>query len=65
MNIFMVTVSDEKDGYVKINRNEFMEAMRVIYENGFEDGKRGVETQKPIEPSKIYFIGGGEPWRPQ
>lgn len=58
MNIFMVTVSDEKDGYVKINRNEFMEAIKVMYDTGFEDGKQSIETRQPIEPSKIYFIGG-------
>lgn len=58
MNIFMFTVSDEKDGYVRLKRNELMEAMRVLYENGFEDGKRATEIRKEIEPGKIRIIGG-------
>lgn len=58
MNIFMVTVSDEKEGYVKLKKDELMEAIRVAYENGFEDGKYTAETHKPIEPGKAYFIGG-------
>lgn len=58
MNIFMVTVSDEKDGYVKLKKNELMEMIRTVYENGFEDGKHTAETRKPIEPGKMCFIGG-------
>ena len=58
MNIFMVTVSDEKEGYVKLKKEELMEVIRTVYENGFNEGKYAAETRKPIEPGKMYFIGG-------
>ena len=58
MNVFMVAVSDEKEGYVKLKKDELMEIMQAVYENGFEDGKYTAETRKPIEPGKMYFIGG-------
>lgn len=58
MNILMVTVSDEKEGYVKLKKDELMEMIQTVYENGFNDGKYAAETRKPIEPGKMYFIGG-------
>lgn len=61
MNLFMLTVLDEKEGYVRLKKNELMEALRVVYENGFQDGKYTAETRKEIEPGKICFIGGDDP----
>ena len=58
MNLFMLTVQDEKEGYVRFKKNELMEMVRTVYENGFEDGKYTAETRKPIEPGKMHFIGG-------
>lgn len=58
MNLFVLTVQDEKEGYVRLKKNELMEMIRTVYENGFEDGKYTVEKRKPIEPGKMYFIGG-------
>lgn len=58
MNILMVIVSDEKEGYVKLKKDELMKMMQAVYENGFNDGKYTVETRKPIESGKMYFIGG-------
>lgn len=55
MNIFMVTVSDEKEGYVKLKKDELMEVIRTVYENGFNDGKYAAETRKPIEPEKCIL----------
>lgn len=55
MNILMLTVSDEKDGYVKLKKDELMEIMQAVYENGFNDGKYTVETRKPIEPGKCIL----------
>lgn len=57
MNLFMFSVLDEKEGYVKIKKDDFMESIDLIYQNGFEDGKRAAETRKEIEPSKAHFIG--------
>lgn len=61
MNIFMVTVADEKEGYLKLKKNELMEILQMVYENGFDDGKYTLETHKEIKPSKIHLIGGDTP----
>lgn len=58
MNLFMLTVQDEKEGYVRLKKNELMEMIRTVYKNGFDDGKYTAETREPIEPGKMYFIGG-------
>lgn len=58
MNILMVTVSDEKEGYLKLKKDELTEMIRTVYENGFEDGKYTAETHKEIKPGKMYFVGG-------
>lgn len=43
---------------MKLKKDELMEVIRTVYENGFNDGKYASETRKPIEPGKMYFIGG-------
>lgn len=60
MNVFMFTVLDEKCGYVKVKKEEIVEAMQASYENGFEDGKRSAETRKETKSSKLLVIGGDE-----
>lgn len=56
MNLFMITVLDEKEGYVKVKKDDLMKVLSVVYNNGFEDAKEEL-TGKDIQPAKICLIG--------
>lgn len=64
MNLFMLTVLDEKEGYVKVKKDDLMKALSVVYNNGFEDAKEEL-TGKDIKPAKMCLIGttGDKPWQ--
>lgn len=56
MNLFMLTVLDEKEGYVKVKKDDLMKVLSVVYDNGFEDAKEEL-AGKEIKPAKMCLIG--------